>query len=263
MRHTYTRIFILLLCTLVWGAPTAYAHHVIGRPAYNWNEDSNTPPSMQVDIQMGDYFITYMVFPAFPKPNEPGRINLYAKRIDNDKPFKGKVNFTVRDDSWFSKNEERIGVQTVDDNVFRQRFLFRKSGAYIITAEFEDGGVPYIVDFPLQIGPPSRIGVCLMKRFAMQPMTGKSLDHDASGPPSSLGHKHLDLCIGSRHMGVVCATSPLGIFPNTCEPEMAGARSGNHDCDLQMAHPDAETGHGESIPSGHHRRTVWYANSGT
>jgi len=114
---------------------------------------------MQVDIQMGDYFITYMVFPAFPKPNEPGRINLYAKRIDNDKPFQGKVSFTVRDDSWFSKNEERIGVQTVDDNVFRQRFLFREPGTYIITAEFEDGGVPYIVDFPLQIGPPSRIGV--------------------------------------------------------------------------------------------------------
>jgi hypothetical protein len=114
---------------------------------------------MQVDIQMGDYFITYMVFPAFPKPNEPGRINLYAKRIDNDKPFTGKISFTVRDDSWFSNNEERIGVQTVDDNVFRQRFLFRKPGAYIITAEFNDGGMPYIVDFPLQIGPPSRIGI--------------------------------------------------------------------------------------------------------
>jgi len=153
------RIFMFLLCALVWYAPSAYAHHVIGRPAYNWNEDSNTPPSMQVDIQMGDYFITYMVFPAFPRPNEPGRINLYAKRIDTDKPFHGKVSFTVRDDSWFNNHEERIGVQTVDDNVFRQRFLFRESGAYIITAEFEDGGVPYIVDFPLQIGPPSRIGV--------------------------------------------------------------------------------------------------------
>jgi len=154
----YRLILLLCLFCVLWSGP-AYAHHVIGRPAYNWNEDSNTPPSMQVDIQMGDYFITYMVFPAFPKPNEPGRINLYAKRIDNDKPFTGKISFTVRDDSWFSNNEERIGVQTVDDNVFRQRFLFRKPGAYIITAEFNDGGMPYIVDFPLQIGPPSRIGI--------------------------------------------------------------------------------------------------------
>ncbi len=149
--------FLCLLCIL-WCSPV-YAHHVIGRPAYNWNEDSNTPPSMQVDIQMGDYFITYMVFPAFPKPNEPGRINLYAKRLDNDKPFNGKVSFTVSDDSWFNKRKERIGVQTVDDNVFRQRFLFSEPGAYIITAEFSDGGAPYIIDFPLQIGPPSRIGV--------------------------------------------------------------------------------------------------------
>jgi len=158
MYYTY-RTFMFLLCALVWGGPTAYAHHVIGRPAYNWNEDSNTPPSMQVDLQMGDYFITYMVFPAFPKPNEPGRINLYAKHIDNGKPFQGKVSFTVRDDSWFNTREERIGEQTVDDNVFRQRFLFREPGAYIITAEFNDGGVPYIVDFPLQIGAPSRIGI--------------------------------------------------------------------------------------------------------
>ncbi len=148
---------LLLLCT-AWGAP-AYAHHVIGRPAYSLNEDSNTPPSMQVETQTGDYFITYMVFPAFPRPNEPGRINLYAKRLDNDKPFQGEVSFTVRDDSWFSKHEERIGVQKPYDNVFRQEFMFRKPGNYIITAKFEDHGVPYIIDFPLRIGAPSRIGV--------------------------------------------------------------------------------------------------------
>jgi len=105
-------LFLLLLCP-VWYTP-AYAHHVIGRPAYSLNEDSNTPPSMQVETQMGDYFITYMVFPAFPRPNEPGRINLYAKRIDNDRPF---------------------------------------------TAKFMDHGVPYIIDFPLRIGKPSRVGV--------------------------------------------------------------------------------------------------------
>jgi len=44
----------------------AQAHHVIGRPAYNLNEDSNTPPSIQMETQIGDYFVTYMVFPAFP-----------------------------------------------------------------------------------------------------------------------------------------------------------------------------------------------------
>ncbi len=150
-------LFLLLLCP-VWYTP-AYAHHVIGRPAYSLNEDSNTPPSMQVETQMGDYFITYMVFPAFPRPNEPGRINLYAKRIDNDRPFQGKVSFMVRDDSWFNKREERIGVQKVDDNVFRQRFMFREAGDYIITAKFMDHGVPYIIDFPLRIGKPSRVGV--------------------------------------------------------------------------------------------------------
>jgi len=148
---------LLLLCT-VWCAP-AYAHHIIGRPAYSLNEDSNTPPSMQVEVQVGDYFITYMVFPAFPRPNAPGRINLYAKRIDNDKPFQGKVRFTARDDSWFSQREELIGVQSVDDNVFRQNFIFREAGDYIITAKFEDHGVPYVIDFPLRIGAPSRIGV--------------------------------------------------------------------------------------------------------
>ena len=34
----------------------SFAHHVLGRPAYSLNEDSNTPPSMQVETQIGDTF---------------------------------------------------------------------------------------------------------------------------------------------------------------------------------------------------------------
>jgi hypothetical protein len=134
------------------------AHHVLGRPSYSLNEDSTTPPSMQVETQIGDYYVTYMAFPAFPSPNKPGRVNLYASRIDNGAPFQGKVTFKVRDDAWFSDKEELLGVQDVDDNVFRQGFEFNKEGDYIIRAEFESGGVPYQIDFPLRIGEPSSFG---------------------------------------------------------------------------------------------------------
>lgn len=137
---------------------TAYAHHVLGRPAYSLNEDSNTPPSMHVETQIGGYFVTYMVFPAFPKPDEPGRINLYAKRIDNGEPFEGRVAFSVRDDSWFGSKPERIGTQTPDDTVFRQGFVFNEPGDYIITARFVSDGEPYIIDFPLTIGEKSPFG---------------------------------------------------------------------------------------------------------
>ena len=143
---------VLLVCLPV------QAHHVLGRPSYSLNEDSTTPPSMQVETQIGDYYVTYMAFPAFPSPNEPGRVNLYASRIDNGAPFQGKVTFKVRDDSWFSDKEELLGVQDVDDNVFRQGFEFNKEGNYIVRAEFESGGVPYQIDFPLRIGEPSSFG---------------------------------------------------------------------------------------------------------
>jgi len=144
---------------MIWvcGLP-AYAHHVLGRPAYSLSADSNTPPSMQVETQIGDYFVTYMAFPAFPKPNEQGRVNLYASRIDNGMPFVGKVAFKVRDDSWFVSEEETLGVQPIDDNVYRQGFIFNEEGNYIITAEFESGGEPYSIDFPLRIGDPAPIG---------------------------------------------------------------------------------------------------------
>ena len=107
---------------------------------------------------MGDYFLTYMVFPAFPSPNQPGRVNLYATRIDNGKPFQGKVTFKVRNDSLFSDDEELLGVQPADDNVYRQGFEFREAGKYIIRAEFESGGEPYQIDFPLEIGDPPPLG---------------------------------------------------------------------------------------------------------
>jgi len=59
------------------------AHHVLGRPAYSLNEDSNTPPSMNIETQIGDYLVTAMVYPAFPRAGESGRINLYAVHLDS------------------------------------------------------------------------------------------------------------------------------------------------------------------------------------
>lgn len=134
------------------------AHHVLGRPAYSLSADSNTPPSLQVETQVGEFFVTYMAFPAFPRPNEQGRVNLYASRIDNGLPFDGKVTFKVRDDSWFASDEEVLGVQAIDDNVYRQGFVFSKEGNYIITAAFESAGEPYVIDFPLRIGEPLPVG---------------------------------------------------------------------------------------------------------
>ena len=113
---------------------------------------------MQVETQIGEYYVTYMVFPAFPSPNQPGRVNLYASRIDNGKPFQGEVVFKFRKDSLFTGDEEFLGVQIPDDNVFRQGFEFREAGDFIIRAEFEAGGEPYQIDFPLQIGEPARWG---------------------------------------------------------------------------------------------------------
>jgi hypothetical protein len=151
-------VTIPMLCAALLYCSPVTAHHVLGRPAYSLNEDSNTPPSMQIETQIGKYFVTYMVFPAFPRPNEPGRINLYAVRMDDGAPFQGEVTFKVRDDSLFDDNAELLGVQAVDDNVFRQGFEFLRKGDYIIRAEFESAGEPYQIDFPLRIGEPSSMG---------------------------------------------------------------------------------------------------------
>jgi hypothetical protein len=149
----------LLTCVIILFAAPANAHHVLGRPAYSLNEDSNTPPSMEVETQIGHYYVTYMVFPAFPKAGERGRVNLYAKRIDNAEPYNGEVTFKVKDDVLFGdKHEETLGSQLPDDSVYRQGFEFSQDGKYIITAEFSDGGEPYIIDFPLQIGSPASVG---------------------------------------------------------------------------------------------------------
>ncbi len=164
----HSRLLSLLICVAIWTGwppiiPDAMAHHVLGRPSYSLNENSNTPPSMQVETLIGEYFVNYMVFPAFPRVDEPGRIHLYAKRLDNQAPLEEKVTFTVRDNSWaawlgFNANNETLGTQRPDDNVFRQGFVFSKDGDYIITARFHAGGAPYIIDFPLRIGAPPPIG---------------------------------------------------------------------------------------------------------
>ncbi len=149
---------LLIVFGLFVVTSNSFAHHVLGRPSYSLGEDSNTPPSMQIETQIGAYYLTYMAFPAFPKPGESGRVNLYASRIDNGAPFNGEVVFKVRDDSWFSSKEEVLGTRKIDDGVYRQGFVFKEAGDYIITAEFESDGEPYTIDFPLRIGEPAPVG---------------------------------------------------------------------------------------------------------
>jgi len=137
----------------------SFAHHVLGRPSYSLGEDSNTPPSMQIETQIGDFYITYMAFPAFPKIGDSGRVNLYVKRIDDGTTYDGAVTFKVSDDNlFFDSSIEILGVQKIDDGVYRQGFVFNEEGQFLITAEFESAGQPYIIDFPLQIGKPFPIG---------------------------------------------------------------------------------------------------------
>ena len=159
-KQNLRRIALGLLVIAAWFGivQSAAAHHILGRPAYNLNEDSNTPPSMQVETQIGDFFVTYMVYPAFPRPGEPGRVHLYASRIGTGEPLQGEVSFSVRDDGWFAGQEELLGVQPVDDNVFRQSFQFHTDGDYIISASFNADGHEHVIDFPLHIGDHAPIG---------------------------------------------------------------------------------------------------------
>ena len=155
-------LFVLALTLLPSGF--AAAHHVLGRPAYSLNEDSNTPPGTQYEVQIGEYVVTYMAYPAFPRPDSPGRINFYASRIDDGTPFDGEVTFKVRDDSLLSGifgsgEQETLGTQQPDDNVFRQGFLFEEEGDYLISVEFEAAGEPDIVDCQLRIGEPTPYGI--------------------------------------------------------------------------------------------------------
>ena len=153
----------LVLGSIFWVlvAGPAVAHHILGRPAYGLNEDSNTPSSIQGEAQVKDYMITFMVFPAFPKPEEPGRVHLYVKRIDNGTPFKGKVTFSVQKESFLpghSDHGQKLGVQPPDDSVFRQSFQFHEAGDYLITAEFEADNKPYHIEFSVRVGAPPLLG---------------------------------------------------------------------------------------------------------
>jgi len=65
--------FLLVLVSCLCAGNEAVAHHVLGRPAYALNENSNTPPSMQLETVIGDYFVNYMVFPPSLAKTKPWR----------------------------------------------------------------------------------------------------------------------------------------------------------------------------------------------
>ncbi len=149
---------LLIFIVTVLISAQAVSHHVLGRPAYSLNENSNTPPSMNIETQIGNYFVTAMVFPAFPKPNEAGRVHFYATHLDSGEPLNTDVIFRVKDNGWFSNHEEKLGAQVLDDSVYRQGFIFQQQGDYIITAEFVADNQPYSIDFPMTVGNPAPVG---------------------------------------------------------------------------------------------------------
>ncbi|RTZ58862.1 MAG: hypothetical protein DSZ32_03675 [Gammaproteobacteria bacterium] len=153
----------ILALVLIAVLPSAWAHHVLGRPAYSLNEDSNTPPAMTVETQIGNYFISAMVFPAFPRPGEPGRVHFYATHLDTGEPLDGSVEFRVRNGGFLAglvtdAEEESLGAQVLDDGVYRQGFIFSEPGNYVINVAFQAGGEPYSIDVPLRVGAPSALG---------------------------------------------------------------------------------------------------------
>ncbi len=156
-------VSIMVAVLLLSSVDFAAAHHVLGRPASSLSDDSNTPPGLQVETRVGDFLVTYMAFPAFPKPGALGRINLYVTGAGDGTPFQGDVTFKARGDTWLwwlgvGGAQVKLGAQPVDYNVYRQRYLFAEAGDYIITAEFEANGEFHSVDFPLRIGEPSPLG---------------------------------------------------------------------------------------------------------
>jgi hypothetical protein len=136
------------------------AHHVLGRPAYSLSEDSNTPPSMQMEAQVGQYLVTMMAFPAFLQPNEAGRIHLYASPLPGAEPLMNPVLFSARSAGvWRRADWQVLGEQKkIDDHVYRQSVQFHAVGDYLIRADFFANGEDHIVDFPIRVGAAPMIG---------------------------------------------------------------------------------------------------------
>jgi len=154
---------LIIAATWIHSIAPAQAHHILGRPAYGLNEDSNTPPAMQFESQVDGLFVNIMVYPAFPRPGEPGRINLYVKNIADGTPYDGVVTFSAQDDSWAtrmsgSSHSNELGRQRLDDNVYRQGFQLPEDGNYLIVASFDYNGKPMHLEFAMTIGDPMPIG---------------------------------------------------------------------------------------------------------
>ena len=151
--------WLLMAPMLLIPLHAATAHHVLGRPAYSLNEDSNTPPSMQGEASIGDYRLTYMIFPAFPRPGEPGRIHLYIAAAEGARPFTGNVSFFMGGDRWWRTGDGvALGVQPPNGHVYRQGFRVEQAGDYRVTVRFAVDGEPYSLDFPMRVGAPPLLG---------------------------------------------------------------------------------------------------------
>ncbi len=156
----YLRVAQILVVLLSVWAPVAAAHHILGVPHYAYSEDYPQAPVLTYSADLGPNHLRMTGYPGRPVLDEACSLHVYISHIVSEKPFEGVVTLTVFQDGWFGPGTTIYGPSEaqIEEATYKFFPVFRKEANYTVRIQYEEEGVPWIIDLPIVAGEPGSPG---------------------------------------------------------------------------------------------------------
>jgi len=152
----FPRIVPALAAVVLILAPALFAHHILGIPHYAYDELYPQTPVLTYRVNAGPHEVKMTGYPGIPSPGERCTYHVYIRRIDDNKPYDGRVSMSVIRDRLFGSDPVIYGPAEarLEQAVYKFFPRFEDEANYMVRIAFEAEDAPWIIDLPVVVGEP-------------------------------------------------------------------------------------------------------------
>lgn len=137
-------------------APGAHAHHILGIPHYAYDESYPQAPVITYRTDAGKYEVRMTGYPGHPVPGQRTTLHVYISHRSGGPAFTEPVTLRVLRDGWRKKGETVYGPVTAElsESLYKFYPTFDREDNFLVRIDFSIDGVPWTIDLPMVVGEP-------------------------------------------------------------------------------------------------------------
>lgn len=151
------RLTLLVAAACSIAAASASAHHILGVPHYNYEEQYPQTPVLTYRVELHGWEVEMTGFPGKPDPGDRISLHAYIRRIDTGEVLDDTVTLTVTRDRLFGSGEVVYGPMDaqLEESMYKFFPEFPVVGRYTAELAFKAGGEDWVIELPMEAGEPT------------------------------------------------------------------------------------------------------------